>query len=57
MRVDLGLQGLQFVTLVFNFRLVNLVNVQIEVAEHVVKRNGNINQLVFMLVVNGNIGV
>ena len=57
MRIDLGLQRFQLVTLILNFCFINLVNVEIEITEHVIKGNGDIIQLVFMLFVDGNIGI
>ena len=57
MRIYLGLQGFQLVALVFYLGFIDLIDIQVEITQHVIEGDGDVNQFIFMFIINGNIGI
>ena len=45
MGIYLGLQGFQLVALVFYLGFIYLIDIQVEITEHVIEGDGDVNQL------------
>ena len=47
MRIYLGLQGFQLVALVFYLGFIDLIDIQVEITQHVIEGDGDVNQFNF----------